>query len=323
MRRLSLFALIFIVLAGLYWLLEGPGGKKSDREPHYLLRGFEPAHVERINISNSNSGTIVLQRADGGWQVTTEEKTFYAADSSAVQALLDSMAALKTNSIVSRNPDRHALYEVSPETGLHVKALNQEKQPLADLLIGKSGPNIFSTYVRAANSDAVYLVDGIMQNAAAKTRNEWRNKTIFSFNPDLVRNYAVSDDRDLALHKRDAEWQTGTDNATVDAGTIDRIVRAFASLSAADFAEGPLEDFGLAAPTRTITVALADNESVTLLFGKDANAFQQYAKTADADTIYIIEKHVLGMLCPTMEELKTPAPEEDSPTDPAETQPVK
>ena len=28
MRRLSLFALIFIVLAGLYWLLEGRGGKK-------------------------------------------------------------------------------------------------------------------------------------------------------------------------------------------------------------------------------------------------------------------------------------------------------
>ena len=82
MRRLSLFALIFIVLASLYWLLEGQG-KRSPKTVH-LLTSFEPAHVERINITSPGTGAIVLQRTDGAWQVSTGQAASYAADSSAV-----------------------------------------------------------------------------------------------------------------------------------------------------------------------------------------------------------------------------------------------
>ena len=166
MRRLSLFALIFIVLAGLYWLLEGQG-KRSPKTVH-LLTSFEPANVERININSPGTGAIVLQRNDGAWLVSRDGLS-YAADSSAVQKLLESLAVLKADSMVSRNPERHALYEVSLETGVRVEALDRDNRALATLLIGKSGPNIFSTYVRNDDSDHVYLVDGILQNAASKS----------------------------------------------------------------------------------------------------------------------------------------------------------
>ena len=181
MRRLGLFALIFIVLAGLYWLLEGQG-KRSPKTVH-LLTSFEPAHVERINITSPGTDAIVLQRTDGAWLVSSDGPSC-AADSPAVQALLDSLKALTTGSMVSRNPERHALYEVSPETGLRVETLDRDNRVLAALLIGTSGPNIFSTYVRDDNSDHVYLVDGILQNAASKTLNEWRDKPFFPLNPN-------------------------------------------------------------------------------------------------------------------------------------------
>jgi hypothetical protein len=314
MRRLSLFALIFIMLVGLYWLLEGRGGKNAVREPDHLLTGFKPADVNRINITCSDSDPIVLQRTDGGWQVAADRGASYAADSSAVQTLFESLTELKTNSMVSRKPARHALYEVSPETGLYVEALDRKKRTLAEVLIGKSGPNIFSTYVRTTDSDAVYLVDGILQNTASKTLNEWRDKTIFGFNPELIRTYTVTGDRSLSLHKDAYAWQIDTGKPTVDTAAIDKVVHTFASLNAVDFAEGSLEEFALSAPARTISAEFADKKLATLLLGADANAFQQYAKRADADTIYIIEKHLVNMLCPTIEELNTPEPEEKAPS---------
>ena len=320
MRRLSLFALIFIMLVGLYWLLEGRGGKNTVREPHHLLTGFKPANVDRINITCSDSDPIVLQRTDGGWQVAADRGASYAADSSAVQTLFESLTELKTNSMVSRKPARHALYEVSPETGLYVEALDREKRTLAEVLIGKSGPNIFSTYVRTTDSDAVYLVDGILQNTTSKTLNEWRDKSIFSLDPENVHAYTVHGDCSLALRKNITMWLTGPENTPVDTGLVTKLMHRFADLSAVDFAEGTLEEFALNEPSRTVTAKLGNGTQATLLLGADANAFQQYAKKADADTIYIIEKHLVNILCPTIEELNSPEPEEALP---AETQPLK
>ena len=121
MRRLLLFALVFIVMGTLYWILEGP--KDKNLEPDYLLADFKPAKVQRLNITTSGSPEIVLQRADNGWQISADDTTFYAADNSAIGALFDSLANLTTGSMVSHNPERHALYEVSPETGVQVEAL--------------------------------------------------------------------------------------------------------------------------------------------------------------------------------------------------------
>jgi hypothetical protein len=322
MRRLSLFAIIFIVMAALYWFLEGPQTKDAGREPGNLLSGLDSAHVERINISSARSGSIVLKRADKGWQVAADHKTFYCADSAAVEALIKSLATIKTGTIVSQNSSRHALYEVSPATGLQVEALGRGGT-LANVLIGKSGPNIFSTYVRDADKDDVYLVDGILQNATSKSLNEWRDKTVFSFNPGLVTAYTVTGDPAFTLNKTDGKWRIGPEHAAANTAAAEQAVRAMATLSAADFAEGPLEEFGLAAPARAVTAEFDNGTKASLLFGSDANAFQQYAKTADKETIYIVEKHLLGMLCPTLEELTAPeayAADAEAPAAPAKTQ---
>ena len=322
MRRLSLFAIIFIVMAALYWFLEGPKIKDANREPNNLLSGLKSANVERINISSANSDAIVLKRTDNEWQVTADLKTFYTADIPAVEALLESLAQLTTASMVSRNSDRHALYEVSPETGIQIEVLGGGGT-LANVLIGKSGPNIFSTYVRIAEKDEVYLVDGILQNAMSKTLNEWRDKTVFAFNPDRVTTYTVTGDQNLALNKIDGKWLIGPENTSTNTTVVEQAVRTLATLNAVDFAEGTLGESGFDEPLRTITTEFDDGSQATLLIGNDANAFQQHAKTAASETIYIVEKHILGMLCPTIEDLKTPEPEEKTPAEPAELQPLK
>jgi len=314
MRRLSLFAIIFIVMAGLYWFLEGPKIKDADQGPNHLLSNFSPADVHRINITSSDSDPIVLQKTDGEWQVETGQGASYAADSSAIQELIESLTELKTNSMVSRKPDRHALYEVSPETGLQVETLDHKQRTLAEVLIGKSGPNIFSTYVRAADKNEVYLVDGILQNKISKTLNEWRDKRIFALDPNLITTFTVSGDQSLVLNKTDGKWLIGPEAAPANTATVEQAVQTLATLNAVDFADGTLAEYGFDQPLRTITAVFNDGKQATLLLGKDANAFQQYAKRADTDTLYIIEKHVVSMLCPTRAELNSAESEEKAPS---------
>jgi hypothetical protein len=305
MRRLGLFALIFIVLAALYWLVERPADNRSSQQPERVLSAFEPASITRINITCPDKGSIVLQRADTLWQVSAPDNdASHTADSTAVQTLLDALAALTTGSIVSRNSERHALFEVSPDTGLRIDML-ESSGTVTGIVIGKNGPNIFSTYVRAADKDEVYLVDGILQGAASKTLNEWRDKSVFKLDPGLVRTYTLSGDRSLTLRKSDDTWQSDT-GESIDAEATAQAVRTFAGLSAADFAEGSLEDFGLAPPSRIITAELADGTRAALLLGSNANAFQQYAKIEDGDTVYIVEKYLLDSLCPAPEQMKAP-----------------
>lgn len=311
MRRLSFFALLFVVLACLYWLLEGSAGKKSATEPVDLISGFDPAAIERVTISDPQSETIMLQRSGTGWKVATND-TGYAADTATVQALLTSLADMKTGTVVSRNSKRHALYDLSPETALRVETLDTSGTT-ADVMIGKNGPNIFSTYVRIADSDAVYLVDGILKGKVSKTLKEWRDKTVFDLAPDTITGYTVTGEGVLNLHKSAQGWHVG--EAAVSTEAVEQSLRTFATLSAVDLGDGPLDELGLARPVKTVTAKLKDGSRMTLLMGKDKNAFQQYAKTADSDTVYVIEKHILGMLCPSMEDLNTPAAEEEAPTE--------
>lgn len=324
MRRLGLFALVFIVLAALYWLLEAPG-KRDVRPDAPLLASFHASDITRIAITCPRNGPVELHRAGEGWKVAEPGgKAACAADSSAVNALLDQLAALPAGTMVSHNPDRHALYEVSADTGLRVEAYDGTGGRIAAVTIGKNGPNIFSTYVRPEGSDKVYLVDGILQAAASKTVNEWRDKSVFAFDPHNVRAYTVTGDCTLALSKKGKDWFAGPHNTPVDAATVGKLIASFAAINAADFAEGTLEEFGLAKPLRTITVEVDDGTQFCLLIGGDANAFQQHVKRTDSDTIYIIEKYQLGGLCPSLEELNTPEADAAAPAaEPAEPQSIR
>ena len=140
-------------------------------------------------------------------------------------------------------------------------------------------------------------------------------QTIFSFKPEQVTAYTFVGTTSLALNKTNGEWLIGSEHAPANTAAAEQAVRTLATLSAADFAEGPLETFGLSAPAQTVTAKFENGKEAALLLGKDVNAFQQYAKKFDDATIYIVEKHILGMLCPTMEALTEPAPAEEVPAE--------
>jgi hypothetical protein len=244
--------------------------------------------------------------------VISSDATTYLADAAAVDKLLEIVTGLKAETIVSKNPKNFDQYEVTDQKGLDVRLADSDNRSLASLYVGKSGPDIFSTYVRVKDSDKVVLVGSILKTAFEKELKDWRDKTIFKLNKDDIIEYKVDGDMKLHLKKDEKQsWQVlAPESFEAKKDAADDIMRKLAGLKAVDFAEGPLKEFQLDRPARTITASLKDGATATLLVGKEKNTFQHFVKPQDKEAIFVLENYNLESLCPALDKLKPEPPKE-------------
>jgi len=135
---------------------------------------------------------------------------------------------------------------------------------------------------------------------------EWRDKTIFSLNQQEITDYQVKGDMQYHMQKAvNGPWEmVAPEKFSPKKEIVEDCLKTIAALKAADFAEGRLQEFQLDKPVREITITLKGGAAKTLLIGKDKNAFQRFVKTADADTIYVLEMYNLEKLTPALAVLK-------------------
>ncbi len=170
---------------------------------------------------------------------------------------------------------------------------------------GKSGPDLFSTYVRNKASNNVILTTGMLKTDFGRELSDWRNKKIYSLKPSDITEYRVTDNMTTRFKKENDIWQAvKPELPDVNQETVKEAINKFADLEAAGFVYDNNTNYGFNKPQKIITATLVDKNSQTLIIGKDKNAFQYFAKKKGGDTIYIIEKHVINIICPSLESLK-------------------
>lgn len=317
-RAIGILAALFVILGGLYFLIEDPRGTRHPQEPAAFVPEFNDQAVVRIKIEKPDSPAVVLDRAAAGWTVSADNRTF-AADSAPVTKLLENVQTLALRTVVSRNPEKFSTYEVSGENGLQVTLTAASGQILAHFFVGKSGPDIFSTYVRAADSQEVLLAGAILKNVYDRPLDDWRDRTIFDLAPASIDEYALSGDQPLQLQRSDTQtWQVVAPERFVpDQDAITAVLQQFAGLQAAGFSTDNETRTGLAAPQTTIRAHLQDGTEAVLAVGNEKNTYQHYVKTAAADQVFVLENHVLEQIIPSADKLKPAL----SPADNATAQP--
>lgn len=318
-KKVLLFAVVFISLAAIYFFMETSVGKRNKKEGPKLL--FPELKIEKaalIKVKSTEKGEFILTKAKDVWQVKQNSQT-YIASTDAVEKLLDKVAKMKIETVSSRNPKNFAAFEVSNEKGIETTILDSKNNSLAALVVGKSGPDLFSTYVRNKASNNVILTTGMLKTDFGKDLSDWRDKTIYSLKPGDITEYKMTDNMTTRLKKENDIWlAVKPELPVVNQETVKDAINKFADLEAAGFAYDNKTNYGFNQPQKIITAALADKNSQTLIIGKDKNAFQYFAKKKDGDNIYIIEKHLINILCPSLESLKPETKPADS-GKPAET----
>ena len=303
--------IVLIVFASVILLVERPfenKTKKTREEASPLFPDLKVEQVKKIVVKKSNT-TTTLENRDNLWYLLDKEA--YPADPTIVEGVIKKIQDFKKINLASRKKDKHSLFEVKEGMGVEVTLLGPEKKELARFLIGKTGPDFLSTYIRKADSDDVYLYDDYLRADFDKQVNNWRDKTILAFNPNEVVTLTISklkEKETIALTKdTQGNWQLEEPiSSLAENPPIEKLLTTLGNLKAADFAdeEKELKDSGIDDPTYQITVRLKDNRKKTLLVGNKKEKGQYYAKNDEKKYLFLLDQNTVESLVPKVKDLQ-------------------
>ena len=317
-KQLLVLIGVLVVLGLLVLILENPFGKSEEQkkvdEAGLLFPFFNKENVAKIEIISAfGLTTTTLVKQNDQWLVESMDN--YPADQTAVGELLDKVAEMKTIQLASSNPEKQAVFQVD-SSGTEAKLMDAGGNLLAHLFAGKTTPEIFNSYVRAADSNDVYIVKGYLKATFDKGYRSWRDRTIFAFLKEDVTHLTLQSEEEEVELQLDAAgaWQMLKPLASVADGTeVETITDLMSSLETDDFAEPKdLSEYGLDVPKMSITATLKDGSARTLLIGVEESG-SYYVKRQDKEQIFELNKAQVDKLIRESADLKsdTPAPESE------------
>ena len=309
-KQLLVLIGVLVVLGLLVLIFENPFGKSEEQkkveEAGLLFPFFSKENVAKIEVVSAfGLTTTILVKQNDRWLVETMDN--YPADQTAVQELLDKVAEMKTVERASSNPEKQAVFQVD-SSGTEAKLTDASGNLLAHLFAGKTTPGIFYSYVRAADSNDVYIVKGHLKSTFDKGYRSWRDRTIFSFLKEDVTHLTIrSEEEEIELQIDAASaWQMIKPLVSAADGTeVEAIMELMSSLETDDFAEPKeLSEYGLDAPNMSITATLKDGSARTLLIGKEESE-SYYVKREDKAQIFELNKGNVDKLIRKSGDLKS------------------
>jgi len=241
-RKLNrkILAAIFVVLLAIVVLVELADFRKGGRTFREDLVEVETDRVTSMEIFPKVTGgeVIRLTRQDEMWFVESGDKR-YNADNSLVVSMINELNRARPESVVATDKSRWEQYEVTDSLGTQVK-LYSGTELLAGLVIGKfsfSQPRKMTSYVRMADEDEVYGVDGMLGMSFNRNVNSFRDRTVISSSSADWRKltFLYPADSSFVLGNTGDGWFIGSQPA--DSASIAEYFSSVSNLDHGQFAE--------------------------------------------------------------------------------------
>lgn len=190
------------------------------------LVSLDTATVTQIKlIPRIDGAEMTFKREGSKWTVTKFGKE-YSIDLSSAKGLLGQLTKLAPQKMVSRKKEKWNDYQVG-DSSTRVQAL-AGNDVVADLVIGRIGFNQNPaqmqqqqfggggfggafTYVRVADEDEVYTVDGFLESTFNRSLNDFRNKTLVRLESEEITKISFNyPDSGFVAEKRNNKWWIGT-----------------------------------------------------------------------------------------------------------------
>ncbi len=327
--RPFLYLGIAVVVALVILIVENPERPRVEdvaEQPLIADPNYDVAAVERVEISQLISGTQ-LKREETKWlveemvtplrkQLLQEEERalpilrWHLADAERIENALGVFSGLMEGTLVSDNPEKQALYQVDDQTGLRLVLSGKNDRKIADLIIGKSGPDATSTYVRREGENRVFLVPRTLVGRFSPEERDWRKRTLWQLQPKAIEAIEIkSPERVYSITRaEDDRWSfEGSEEGEVSGDEAADIVRRFVSAQAVGFDdEVELADAGLLYPPVTVKILRREGAPLTLKIGRHNEAGKYYAQLEGVDETYLLSPEYVRTL-----PLKPPSKEEE------------
>lgn len=286
MRNLALALLVLVVIfLGARWF-----ESRRQAPPPFSIdfTTVTDKVVDRVIVDGPEE--IVLTKKDDDWMVRSHRATDVAE-------FITTMQDTKVGDVISRDKGKHGTFEVDEELGRRIKFYNG-KEVLADIIIGKEDfPGSF--FLRLPDKNEVYQATGKLNSYAAKTFQDWVDKTILNVDTSKVSGVSLKyPDGSVVLKRHENAWVSGSES--VPAERVDALLEQLAQLSGRQVA---LERPDLSAPDAEVEIEVEGGNKQEVLFKrKDGTDF--WVKRADGDPVYLLDSSVAESILVTSEELE-------------------
>jgi hypothetical protein len=206
--------------------------RKGERSFAARIMDFDTAKVSQVVMENFRPSfrlTRIYKRGQA-WLVERDNKS-YAADPTVVSEMLAGLANLSPERVAATEKSQWGTYEVGDSNGMHIRLSGKNNKELAGLVLGKfsyqqpTNPydrqGKLTSYVRPANKEVVYAVNGFLQISFSDDLNSLRDKSIIRFtgSNDWTRlNFSYPGDSSFIMSRQGSQWLINglaTDSARV------------------------------------------------------------------------------------------------------------
>lgn len=253
--NIKILVIILVVLVAIYFLTDLLGD--NDRSFKSQIVEVDTAKVTDIYINiPKDKAEISLSRTGGStdWSVMSGGQKF-PADAGVVKNILSQFADMKPERVAATSKEKWGQYEVSDSAGTKVK-LKNGKNELVDIYIGKfsytqppqqpgqqQNPyqqqrGKMTSFVRLADENKVYAVEGFMKMSYQKDINSYRNKSLLKVNKDDVSRLVFSYPGNVTMtvdKNESGKWQMN--GMLADSTKTVRYLNKIAKLTSSNFVD--------------------------------------------------------------------------------------
>lgn len=297
------------VLAGLGAYIYFVESKRSDKDekPKEKVFALDKAKVKELTMTPNEGEAIHLVKEAAGWKLTAPLAV--PADGTEADAIVSSLETLEMDEVVAEAGASPAEFGLAPPR-LTVGVLVAGAQEPLKLLLGDKVPAGSGLYAKIATGARIFTIPAYLEGSFTKKPFDLRDRSVLHVKRDAVRTLEVTGpEGGFALTRDDkGEWAFTKPLATL-AGrwSVDGLLGTLENLrmeSVAAEAAKDLKPFGLAKPSRTIVLGLADGTTKALEIGGSPSEKKYHARDASGPLVAVIPGALVDDLAKGMAEFR-------------------
>ncbi len=294
-KSLTILVVILIALFAVYYLVSKSEKAEFRGKKIENFVGLDSSAVNQITITTRDS-TVSFKKSGGEWMVEQYGK-FRPVEPGVANEIVRLASDLSVGPIVSSNPDKQALYQVDSTAGRLI-TFSRDGARQGELIVGKSGADFQSSYVRLPGSDDVYLASHNITRLVQRPVDQFRDKAVIKLDPGQIKGIKVSShDYNFTAASGDSLWELttkGGKSATIPQQQMQSWLAQIANLRVNSFlSPDSAASIDFSKPTAEVEISVSGSNPVTIQLlkaGKEASDY--FLKTSLSDELYSVREWV-------------------------------
>lgn len=307
-RTIIPLVMILALCVIVYFLLISREKKTYSPERIETFVQIDSSAVDKVEFCIFNT-KMVFSRRNGNWYASGPDS--FKVDNRMVGQLLNLVANLEVEDLISTNPKKQLLFQVDTLSGTVLNFMSGN-DTLASLVVGKTSPDFMHTYVRKTDSDEVWSAIGFLSRMVGRHVEQWRDKTILELDAQKIRAIEFKKKKgSFKLTKADTLWKVSPSPYKNEYDVKEDEVRNFldriSNLRTDAFATLPdLEGVDFKKPVLTLKLTKDDGTEEILTIVQKSEEDKRYFLTKEGEeTFFILYQGSFDYLNRNIEDFKS------------------